>query len=468
MSDLAISAFPTPWSALRANLRRNTRRMIPVFLGMSALGIGAAQYMAPSYKSNSVLMVRLGAEYLVNADPATTSVFMERKEMVASETAMLTAPELAAQVIDELGLAKIYPDIAAKIDPDDPISAANARERAILAFGKNLSVLPVKDSTLLSVSFTNHDPELAAAVLDRVLADYIERRRAHFEYSVGNAVSNGLSATRIALDQTATRLQQFKKNHQITNFDIQMAHYADERLELAKARDKAQSDVAALTAEAASLTDALKAIGRSVPLRAESSESDAARDVREALAKLELHEGEMTLAFRDGAPQLDDLHRQIDTTKSLVGRYGRQQTVRLSTGRPASYDSTEGSLKQAQASLAASTVRAATLDDQINALDTQVAQLEAGREQLEQLQREDKLAEDAFFQAGKRVNETRAHDLMMETNKPNVEVVQAPRVPFKETLTRLIVGASGVLLGGIFASLLAWLDSLGRRPRGLA
>ena len=57
---------------------------------------------------------------------------------------------------------------------------------------------------------------------------------------------------------------------------------------------------------------------------------------------------------------------------------------------------------------------------------------------------------------------------MMETNKPNVEIVQAPRVPFKETLTRLIIGASGVLLGGIFASLMAWLDSLGRRPRGLA
>ena len=468
MSDLAINGFPTPWTALRANLRRNSRRMIPVFLGMSALGIGAALYMAPSYKSSSVLMVRLGPEYLVNADPATTSVFMERKEMVASETAMLTAPELAAQVIDELGLAKIYPDIAAKIDPDDHLSALNARERAIVAFSKNLSVLPVKDSTLLSVSFTNHDPELAAAVLDRVLADYIERRRAHFEYSVGNAVSNGLSASRSALDQATTRLAQYKQNHQITDFNDQMTHYADERLELAKARDKAQAEVVALAAEAASLNDALKAIGKSVPLRTESAESDAARDVREALARLELHQSEMALSFRDGAPQLDDLHRQIDTTRSLAGRYGRQQTVRLSTGRPLSYDATEGSLKQAQATLAASTARAAALEDQISALDAKVTQLESSREELLQLQREDKLAEDAFFQAGKRVNETRAHDLMMETNKPNVEIVQAPRVPYKETLTRLIIGASGVLLGGILASLLAWMDSLGRRPRGLA
>ena len=138
MSDLAVTGFPTPWTALRANLRRNRRRMIPVFLGMSALGIGAALYMSPSYKSSAVLMVRLGPEYLVNADPATTSVFMERKEMVASETAMLTAPELAAQVIDELGLAKIYPDIAATIDPDDHLSAVIARERAILSFEQKL------------------------------------------------------------------------------------------------------------------------------------------------------------------------------------------------------------------------------------------------------------------------------------------------------------------------------------------
>ena len=202
-----------------------------------------------------------------------------------------------------------------------------------------------------------------------MLADYIERRRAHFEYSVGNAVANGLSAARATLDQATTRLAQFKQNHQITDFDDQMSHYADEQLELVKARDRAQAEVAALSAEAASLTKALKAIGKSVPLRTESAESDAARDVRDALAKLELHQGEMSLMFRDGAPQLDDLHRQIDTTRSLVGRYGRQQTVRLSTGRPLSYDATEGSLKQAQASLAASTVRAATLDDQISGLE---------------------------------------------------------------------------------------------------
>lgn len=468
MSDIALDGLPTPWSALRDNLRRNRGRMVPIFVGLSALGIGAAVMMSPSYKSNSVLMVRLGPEYLVNADPATTSVFMERKEMVASETAMLTAPELASRVIEDVGLARMYPDLAAKIDLADPQSARDAREHALLAFENHLSVLPVKDSTLLAVSFTSADPFVAAGVLNRLLADYIEQRRVHFEYSGGEAVSEGLSAARAVLDQATSKLAHFKLERGIIDFDTQMSRYSDRRLELTKSSDKAQTEVAALSAEAASLNSALTAIGKFVPLRTETAESDAARDVREALAKLQLREGELQLAFREGTPQLDDVRKQIDTTRTLANRYGRQQSARLASGRPLSYDATEGSLKQTEASLAASTARAAALSGQIAALDTEVRQLETGKSTLAQLQREEKLAEDAFFQAGKRLNETRAHDLMMETNKPNVEIVQTPQVPFKETLKRLIVGASGVLLGGILASLFAWLDSLGRRPRGVA
>ena len=79
--------------------------------------------MPASYRSQSVLMVRLGQEYLVNADPATTSVFMERKEMVASEVAMLTAPELATRVIQEVGLNRIYPSLLRRSTPRFPIAS---------------------------------------------------------------------------------------------------------------------------------------------------------------------------------------------------------------------------------------------------------------------------------------------------------------------------------------------------------
>ena len=119
MSGTVIDSLsPSPWHAVTDCLRRNRRLMLLAFAGASIMGGTVAGIMPASYRSQSVLMVRLGQEYLVNADPATTSVFMERKEMVlASEVAMLTAPELAIRVIQEVGLNRIYPSLSETVYP---------------------------------------------------------------------------------------------------------------------------------------------------------------------------------------------------------------------------------------------------------------------------------------------------------------------------------------------------------------
>ena len=145
LSGTVIGSLPSPWHAVTDNLRRNRRRMLLAFVGASIMGGTVAGIMPASYRSESVLMVRLGQEYLVNADPATTSVFMERKEMVASEVAMLTAPELATRVIQEVGLNRIYPSLSETIDPAVPDSEHDAHEEALIKFARHLSVLPVKD-----------------------------------------------------------------------------------------------------------------------------------------------------------------------------------------------------------------------------------------------------------------------------------------------------------------------------------
>jgi hypothetical protein len=81
-------------------------------------------------------------------------------------------------------------------------------------------------------------------------------------------------------------------------------------------------------------------------------------------------------------------------------------------------------------------------------LGQQMAALDGQRSDLERLQHDKKVAQDAFFQAAKRMSEARAHDQMMEAVRPNLEVVQAPRVPYEETPTRLIVAVMGVVRPG--------------------
>ena len=47
-------------------------------------------------------------------------------------------------------------------------------------------MLPVKDLTLISISFKNRDPQVAAAVLSHLVNDYLEMRKQHFEYANGS------------------------------------------------------------------------------------------------------------------------------------------------------------------------------------------------------------------------------------------------------------------------------------------
>jgi uncharacterized protein involved in exopolysaccharide biosynthesis len=437
--------------------------MLRAFLVSTVVFSGVALLMPPTYKSQSVLMVRLGQEYLVNADPANTTVFPERREIMSSEVAMLTAPELALRVMQEIGLARIYPGLAADITRGDTASERWAREKALIKFESHLAALPGKDSTLIAVSFSHHNPEIAGLVLARLVDDYLDMRRKHFEYASGDALSLGLSSTTERLEAATRNLNAMRQRAGITDFDAQMAHLFQEKLTLNTAHDQASGDRAAFAAQAASLQQALIRIGPSVPLRTAASDSDALKTARAADAQLHLKENQLMVAMKHGAPQLQDAHLEIALADSLVRSFSREPSLVIETGRPQSYDTIEVALKQAVAALQASEARLADTDARIADVDRATRGLESNRFMLRQLEREQKVAEDAFFQAGKRVTEAVAHDQMMEAAKPNVVVVQAARVPFEETLTRTIIAALGVVLGLLMAGLIAYVDDLGQR-----
>jgi uncharacterized protein involved in exopolysaccharide biosynthesis len=403
---------------------------------------------------------------LVNADPASTSVFMERKEMVVSEVAMLTAPELAMRVLREVGLSRVYPGLADEIVPGDKDSETIAYEEALLKFESHLKVLPIRDSTLLSVSFTSKDPAVAATVLQSVIKDYLQMRRAHFEYAVANTLADEFSSTRATLEQTTRSLAAFRQRTGIIDFDSQLARLADERALLVAARDHAVNDVPALTAEAVSLSASLASIGSSAPLSTERSTSDGAREVRTEVARLQLRHNELALQFKEHVPQRIDNDRQIALSQALAHDYAQDSNTRVVTGRSASYDTIEAALRQAQASIAADRSRLVRLDQQIQDVDSETSRLDKHRADVELLQHEQKVAQDAYYQAAKRMSEARAHDQMMEATRPNVEIVQQPRVPYEETYTRLIIAVMGVVLGAMLAALIAYMDDLASSPRG--
>jgi uncharacterized protein involved in exopolysaccharide biosynthesis len=462
MSTTVIPDSQSPWRDLGGHLSRNRRGMIIAFLSTTILFGGAALLLPPSYKSESVLMVRLGPEYLVNADPANTNAFPERREVAASEIAILTAPELIMRVLNEIGLKRVYPSLADTIDPTDPQSEHDASESALIKFSRHLTALPGKDSTLLNVSYANADPEVAGTVLHQLIGDYLDMRRAHFQYASGPALQTEFKATADRLDAATRRLDALRQHAGISDFDLQIGNLFTEKTDVSRIRDQAQGEVPALRAQVASLQESLDGIGNPVPLQTAAQDGEGLKTVKAAAAQLRLKANELHIGFKNGTPQMEDIQHEIGMAQSLMRSYGQDQNLIVTTGRPIAYDWVQRSLKDTMGLLAASEARLAAASARMDEIDRAIASLDDNRALLQQLQREQKIAEDAYFQAGKRLNEAMAHDQMMEANKPNVEIVQAARVPYQETWVRIIVAATGIVLGAIIAAGLAYVDSMGR------
>jgi uncharacterized protein involved in exopolysaccharide biosynthesis len=464
MSDRVVDRYESPFAGLDIGLRRNRRAMLIAFLGTAAAFGAAALVMPASYKATSMLMVRIGQEYLVNGDPASTSMYVEREQLFASEAAMLETPQLAMQVIDQVGLRRLYPSLAETIDPADPTSSRAAMERAALRFERHLHVLPIKDSTLYRIDFTHGDPQVAADTVNWTIKDYLKNRRQNFEYGYTGALDGQVAQTLATLQAKVGAVQAIKERGGITDIARQLSLLFDQKADLTRIKDQADIDAAGETAQIAVL-EPIAAAMRPTVLQVTASPGPGQLAVRDALAKLRLRRDEMRISFKTDTPQIEDIDHQIAMAESLMRDYHLDQAAQTVTARPGSFTTLTTALAEARAQRAASVERSRVAAAGIATVDGATLQLSVRQVPLDQGMRELQAAQDAYYQALKRVSEARAHDNMMERAKPNVEVIQEARPPYQETWLRAIVAAAGIVLGSMLAGTILYMDSVSRSWR---
>jgi uncharacterized protein involved in exopolysaccharide biosynthesis len=464
MSDSVAGRPTSPFAELGGGLRRNRRAMLAAFLGSTVLFGGAALLKQPNYKAESVLMVRLGPEYLVNGDPAATTMYPENKDIVASEAGILKTPQLAIEVIDKIGIGRLFPSIADTIDPNDPQTASDAMERAVIKFDKSFAILPVKDTTLVDVTFTAHDPQAAADAVRSAVEIYLQNRKKIFEYGNGDSMGVQVRQTLDDLRRKTEQLEAIKQAYGITDIDKQYTLLFDEQGDLLHTANAARIDIAAQRGQIAVLTPIVAAADLTVT-QTSSHAGPGLLDVRDAMAKLELQRNALLLGLKPGTPQIEDIDHQIRMTQSLLHSYGGDKDVTTVKAMPPAFGSASQALASARAQLEASAESLAAADDKIAEVSAAIAKIDAARLSYDQKSQEVQAAQDAYIQAAKRMSESLAHEQMLEATKPNVVVVQAARPPFKETPIRLIIAGAGVVLGILMAGTVLYLDTAGRAWR---
>ncbi len=277
-----------------------------------------------SYRAQSDIMVKTGREYMAQGDiesATLTAPTSTKQEGINSEIALLTSRAVAEAVIAELGLDQLYPDLVA-----NPPSSGSVLDAAVLEFGRNLVVEPVKLSHVISTAFDAASPAQARRVLDTVIRIYIDTHTHVFAGRRADGFRDSIDKALAEIRTLEQRRAALKLTGGIYDIDAQRKALIAQRTDAETRLEDARSKQARLTARQAYLTKA-RAQSAATTLVAATEKSDAQSHAAEALIDLRQQEAALNHRLGSANPDLQRLRSQIETVTHVAGSTHKERNA---------------------------------------------------------------------------------------------------------------------------------------------
>lgn len=250
-----------------------------VLIGMIIINI-----TQPQFRSAGSLLVKFGQNARPNVtmpDSGGPAEFSpgDRSEIVQSNITIMRSQNLLRQVIDEIGVDKIYPELKAKL-----ADQSLATEVAISRLLKNdLHVNAGSNSTIIEVSTFNADPKIAAQFTNTLMERFITRQTEVYNAPQTNFLQQQVTEAKARLDKSQAEFQKFKLDVGVTSIDAELEQLRGEKSEMVtityEAVTQAQERLAAKESEAQQLKATYRADSPNV-MRAEQSVAIARGEVQ--------------------------------------------------------------------------------------------------------------------------------------------------------------------------------------------
>ncbi len=202
---------------------------LPVFMiCAAAVGFFAMQSVA-TFTADSSVFVLFGREFIYRPEIGSPerSEALKLSEIVNTEVQILESRDLAEHVVETLSAETLYPEIFLE-EPDATI----AHRKATLEFRDAVSVLPILESSVITVSFTHVDAELASQSVNLLVDAFLERHLELFRGSPASFVDEKLVLWNERLAETETQLLALKEAHGFVDLHQQTLHLLAQDAEL--------------------------------------------------------------------------------------------------------------------------------------------------------------------------------------------------------------------------------------------
>ena len=451
-------------------LNRHRLKLVTfVLLTTVAVAVGS-MFAAPIYSASSRLLIKPGREDLYFSPTSDSPTVMDRlntqEQKLNSEIEILNSPVLAAKLINEMGVDRLYaypgrtlrgclfwvtefisPTYAARLSENPSRGGFGGwlvnehakkevppMEDVQKSVQDSLKFSIVPKSNVINVNFEWPDPEISAEALNAFVDLYLTHHLlVHNDQATYDLLKDQANRWEQELQKSETELKDFKARYSITSLADQKKMLLEKFSAIESERQRTRSEINETRDVIGTLENQLIDLDRNVQVRETvNQQPDALTSLKAKLAELELQ----------------GLKQEILRVRQMIAEEEKKAQITTVSGASPLRQSVETDLFKARAQLGAIEAKADSQTSQIAAYRTGLDTFDGIDQQVKELERKVAINEANYKHYLTRFEEAKISESMDQQKISNVSVIEKALPPLEPIKPNKRLN---VLLGGLLA-----------------
>jgi capsular exopolysaccharide synthesis family protein len=297
-------------------LLRRRWAFLAVFIGIVATSVVYSFTATPIYKATVQLLIERQAPRLLQQEPGS-SEYSYNEEFYQTQYKLLESRALAKKVVDELQLKNnpVYAVIFQKLPANaNEALKQRAEESLVGAIAGGIKVTPIKDSSLVDVSFFDPDPKFAARVINTFAHCFIQQSL-DLRYAASQEgaewLQQKLTEARNKMEDSEAKLNEYKKEQNIVTTE-------DKETLTAQNLEHLNKDLLAAQTQRMEAETRFQEVSQGRPIP-QVLNNPLIQTLKGQEAKLIAEQSELSRRFGGSHPRMIQINNELAATRGKIG-----------------------------------------------------------------------------------------------------------------------------------------------------
>lgn len=436
---------------------RHRWAILLAFLVPMIVGAGAPFLMPPIYEAQARVLVKAGREFIPQGDVpggVMASPYTTMREIVDTVTQMLTSVDLIEDVLRDMTIARLYPELEAA-----PPRGATPDDAAIRALVQDLIVSPVRLTNVIEIRLRNGDRRVAVEALQMMLARFQDRHVRAFSHGRSQSLEAEITNNLGLLASVQGERAAYITAHNLFSLAEQRVLLVQQRVRVAQELRETEMREAYLGEQVGYLQAELARQPATITLQTTVQPSVVLEDLQRRLNELRQRERELLATYTSEFPSVRTVRAAIAAAQQSIAQTAAQTTA-VSSGVNPLITTLRAQLATTEAERAPLAGRIAALKSATEADDVRLRQISAAEAELRRLDARIGDLEAATSVLRQRLTDARVSDELDRTRVAGLSVIQHPTAPDRPVSPRKMLFLLGGLVAGCLSGVFAGLAFL--------